>query len=299
MTTQNDPLIISVACTREDEHRLRRFEAKLQPQLIAGSVRLVRLAREYTGITSYVDLARISASKLFCPFVGPAFERDRVCQRQLACAQRMSRTILPVRSDEVLPAALDQHFFGLEPLRVLCLFANPTFGDGYLRLGAEQEVIRKALRNSPAIEPSFRSATTLVGIQEALLERDYDIVHISCHHGGGWLRLEDERGAAVPVQLEALLELFAARSEIQCLILNACDSLRTVSRRPRLPYVVAMDGNILDDAALLFSKAFYSALAHGLDVPGAFKDGSLLMRARFGCEDFGAYLVGTKVALGC
>jgi hypothetical protein len=82
------------------------------------------------------------------------------------------------------------------------------------------------------------------------------------------------------ISTTALAELFALVSTyskpIPCIVLNACYSeIQADAMSPFIDYIVGMDKEIGDDAAINFSKGFYRSLSNGLPYEAAF---------RFGCN---------------
>lgn len=168
-------------------------------------------------------------------------------------------------------------------LRVLCIFANPSdlelHGLDRLDLGREQAEIDRLQRHHDSLEFECRQSATLADLHAALLERDYDIVHVSGHYEPQrGLLLADEGGRSHRIDLAPLVELIASRPRVRCLILNACNSYTVAERCTRRPDIIAMRGAISDRMAIEFSRHFYRALAHGVDISRAFDDCRCLMR---------------------
>ena len=96
--------------------------------------------------------------------------------------------------------------------KVLVIFANPR-GTDPLRLGAEDRVIRESIKLSryrENISLTIHHATTVHDLRRALLDEEFQIVHISGHGTGSGLVLEDELGGKYVVPQQALGELFRA-----------------------------------------------------------------------------------------
>jgi hypothetical protein len=94
------------------------------------------------------------------------------------------------------------------------------------------------------------------------------------------LAFEDSAGRLYVPPQEAIAELLASFSPpLQCVILNACYSLEQGSFASLgVPYTVAMEGPIADNAAIAFSGGFYDSLAAGRDVEFSFKQGVLALK---------------------
>lgn len=89
------------------------------------------------------------------------------------------------------------------------------------------------------------------------------------------LELEDETGKmrlVDTVALAKLFELFA--SNVECVILNACYSeVQASAIAQHIPYVIGMNKEIGDKAAIKFATGFYNALGAGESVEFAYKLG--------------------------
>jgi hypothetical protein len=177
---------------------------------------------------------------------------------------------------------------------VLFLAANPS-GTDPLRIDRELRTIRDAIersRHRGRLDLEIRTAATVHDLRRALLDRAYDIVHISGHGEQKGLVLEDEQGQCVEVSREALARLFsryAAKGTLRCVLLNACWSL-SIGELPSMsvPFTIAMDGPISDVAALEFSRGFYDALGAGMDIAEAYDEGMTCVdlaapNSKFGC----------------
>ena len=161
--------------------------------------------------------------------------------------------------------------------KVLVIFANPR-GTDPLRLGAEDRVIRESIKLSryrENISLTIHHATTVHDLRRALLDEEFQIVHISGHGTGSGLVLEDELGGKYVVPQQALGELFRAYSPpIECVILNACYSISQGQLTSLgIPFTVAMEGAISDEAAIEFSRGFYDAVGAGKKIDFAYEEG--------------------------
>lgn len=162
-------------------------------------------------------------------------------------------------------------------INVLVIFANPR-GTIPLRLGTEDRVIHESVKLSryrDNISLTIRHATTVHDLRRSLLEEDYQIIHISGHGTGTGLVLENELGDRYVVPQQALADLFQAYSPpIQCAILNACYSISQGQLTSLgVPFTIAMEGPISDEAAIEFSRGFYDAIGAGREVDFAYEEG--------------------------
>jgi len=162
-------------------------------------------------------------------------------------------------------------------VNVLVILANPK-GTSPLRLGAEDRAIRQSIRLSryrDNISLTIIHAATVHDLRRALLDQEFHIVHISGHGGEDGLILEDDLGQRYTVPPQALADLFRAYSPpIRCVILNACYSIAQGQLTSLgVPYTIAMEGPISDEAAIEFARGFYDALGAGRDIEFAYEEG--------------------------
>jgi len=175
-------------------------------------------------------------------------------------------------------------------LRVLLALASPQ-GEEKLSLLAELRKVFEAKRRfrQREIEETVLPAATIKDLRRALLEGSYDIVHISTHGNPvGYLIFDDEDGKRVPVPPQALAELFGAYSPpIDCVILNGCDSqLMGELTSMGVPFTIAMEGPLDDEAGIKFSEGFYDATAAGKSRREAFDEGVRAVRTSRGAPGF-------------
>lgn len=167
-----------------------------------------------------------------------------------------------------------------EKIHVLVVFANPR-GTSQLNLGREDRVIRESVqlsKNRDNIEIDVRHATTIHDLRRAMLDKDYKIVHISGHGTGSGLVLEDELGGKYVVPQTGLASLFKTYSypsgKLECVILNACYSITQGEMISlEIPFTIAMEGAISDDAAIEFSRGFYDAVGARKSLEFAYGEG--------------------------
>lgn len=182
-------------------------------------------------------------------------------QREAANASRLSETV-PEGQQKV----------------ILILAANPK-SMPTLRLDEEVREIDTGLRQAnqrDRFHLEQRWAVRSRDVQNALLDIKPQVVHFSGHGGNEiGLILENEVGKAVAVSTEALaglFELFADR--VECVVLNACYSeVQAEAIANHIPYVIGMNKEIGDRAAIEFAVIFYAALGAGETVEFAYKLG--------------------------
>ncbi len=178
------------------------------------------------------------------------------------------------------------HVPGRPPDKTTILFiaADPTDASR-LHLGREfrelEEKLKLArLRDQFKLELPQLSARP-ADISQALLDKEPQIVHFSGHGTAcGALWFENETGEKQDVQpdaLAALFELFADR--VNCVVLNACYSdIQAKAIAQHINYVIGMNKEIGDRAAIAFAVGFYQALGAGRTIQEAYKFGCVQIR---------------------
>lgn len=186
------------------------------------------------------------------------------------------------------------------PLKILVAISNAV-PDGAAELDGdhEWELLRDTAlgdarrQGMVALE---RISGSLSEINSALERVDWDVFHYIGHSGfdrtinEGVLWLE---GSDKPIQGNDLAQLLGTQRKLGLTVFNSCEGARADSNDPfagiaqsvlqkGVPAVVAMQFEIRDDAAILFSRAFYTALADGQAVDEAV---SSARRAIFGAPN--------------
>ena len=165
---------------------------------------------------------------------------------------------------------------GNSPTKILILAANP---DSYEKLRLDQEVrsIEESLKRSlhrEKFEIKSRWAVRERDFYRHVLELQPQILHF-CGHGEGedGIVLEDETGESHLISTHALASYFRlfAKTGLQGVVLNACYSaVQAEAISQVVDYVIGMNQEITDEAALNFAVAFYDGLGVGIDVQDAF-----------------------------
>jgi uncharacterized protein YjbI with pentapeptide repeats len=161
---------------------------------------------------------------------------------------------------------------------ILILAANPK-NTSRLRLDEEVREIDAGLQRAKKRELfdlKQRWAVRVQDVYQSLLDLKPQIVHFGGHGAGDdGLELEDETGKMRLVSTEALAKLFELfASQVECVILNACYSEVQASAIVKyIPYVIGMNKEIGDKAAIKFATGFYNALSAGESVEFAYKLG--------------------------
>lgn len=162
----------------------------------------------------------------------------------------------------------------IKKLRILIVFANPK-GSTPLRLQEEERVIKEAIQLSgqrEQIEIRTLPAATTDDLRRELLKESYDILHFSGHGHPGVLDFEDPRQGRMPASLHAIGQLIRRYPRIQCVLLNACWSLKDMSES-LTQFTVGMDLPLGDHAAIEFAKGFYDAIGAGKTIELAIEEG--------------------------
>jgi hypothetical protein len=158
-------------------------------------------------------------------------------------------------------------------LKILFLAANPL-ATTQLRLDQELRDIQGALRAAKHRDAFILHsvwATRIADMRQAMLDYEPHVVHFAGHGENGAIILEDSAGHPQPVGSEALGRFFTHFPTVQCAVLNACysDELGAALTKT-IPYVVGMQAEVEDDAAIIFAVTFYNVLGAGGDFARAF-----------------------------
>jgi len=158
--------------------------------------------------------------------------------------------------------------------KILLLAANPK-DTTRLRLDKEFRDIEAAFQRARRRNQIKLKQVSAVGVDEmrrAVMEFKPNIVHFSGHGSGEpGIYLEDVAGNAHAVAADALAGFFKLFADaVECVVLNACYSAEQADAIARhIPYVIGMNAQIGDRAALAFSVAFYDAIGTGESIPFA------------------------------
>jgi hypothetical protein len=111
------------------------------------------------------------------------------------------------------------------------------------------------------LKTAVRSADVLTH----LLNSDADIFHFSGHAGLSGLVFEDALGNARSMDGDLIASVLSKMtSSLKCAVLNACLTDDLANRlSAHLSVVIGCNATIDDEAAIVFSRAFYQSLAAG------------------------------------
>lgn len=167
-----------------------------------------------------------------------------------------------------------------DKLRVLTLISSPE-NLPRLNILQEKKNIETLFNESKGqVDVEFLEQARFNQLVEKLEYQNYHVLHFIGHGGvnagtgNGFIYLDSEMGQAESVSGETLGILLRNMGTMWLVVLNSCESARSVWPDPfasvaealirsDIPAVVAMQFPISDQAALTFSKAFYTALIQG------------------------------------
>jgi hypothetical protein len=176
------------------------------------------------------------------------------------------------------------------PLRLLVMISSPS---GYPALDVEQEwaaltgaLARQQREGRVVIE---RLAANMSMLRRRLRQDEFHVFHFVGHGmfrpdwGDGVLVMEDGNGGPREVTGEELGGLLNEYDATRIAVLNACEGARTGVSDPfagmaqsliqqGLPAVVAMQFEITDEAAIVFARELYGAIADGSPLEAALAD---------------------------
>ena len=140
-------------------------------------------------------------------------------------------------------------------------------------------IVRK---NLPYVKFISRIPGEYRDLQDLLTNIQPQIFHLAAHRTETAFYLEQPCGENNMIQNDALIKLISDFSPAtRCVILSFCNSISLGQQLSEvMPYVIAIDGKIVDDSIIEFSKGFYQALLDGFDVQHAFDLGQIAISAQ-------------------
>ena len=201
--------------------------------------------------------------------------------------------VLSTRTPVVRYLELQQRVAPLQvtpPLQVLVAVSSPT-NLPPLDVNAEVQRIRGALADlerAGQVQVTVITNITLMELRRALRgQTKFHVLHFIGHGGfddskaEGMLAFEDERHGSSMVSGTTLATTIRDFDSLRLVLLNACEGARQSPADPlggvaqslvmqgNIPAVVAMQFEITDAAATVFSSEFYSAIADGYPIDAA------------------------------
>ncbi len=160
--------------------------------------------------------------------------------------------------------------------KILVLASNPQ-GTERIRIDQEIKKIKDLLRNAST---KYLLETELAvrkdELQSIIVREKPRIIHF-CGHGthSQGLVLENDLGIPDYLQSEPLANLLKLYSDqIECVVFNVCYSEELAQAiHQHINYVIGTKREILDEAAIAFSKGFYGALGEEESIERAFELG--------------------------
>lgn len=190
-------------------------------------------------------------------------------------------------------------------LNILAMISNPVT-QAPLDVEKEWNRIDQAtqhLQTTGRIKLVRLESPTLAELQHALRRGEYHVFHYVGHadYNDGKqdavLMLEDEQKQAYPVSGEDLGILLHDEKTLRLALLNACETAKTAATNPfsgmgqtllkkGLPAVIAMQFKISDQAAIIFTQEFYTALVDGYPVDAAVTEARKMIHNQLGGEEW-------------
>lgn len=151
-------------------------------------------------------------------------------------------------------------------LQLVGLFANPK-DLPTLKVEHEERILRNILQRHPFFNVTTVTRTRAKDFMETLDAKRPAIFHYSGHANVIGIMVESEDGSkAVPIPWLALAKELDLSPNLQCVVLNGCDSVQNVfieGFKRKNPYIIAMTEPVSDKRATAFAQRFYEALAAG------------------------------------
>ncbi len=202
------------------------------------------------------------------------------------------------------------------PLRLLVVISSPS---DYDPLDVEQEwslltgaLARQQEEGQVIIQ---RLPATMSGLRRRLRQEEFHIFHFVGHGfynpdwGDGALVMEDRNGRAHEVPGEELGALLHEYDQTRLAVLNACEGARGSVSDPfagvaqsliqqGLPAVVAMQFAITDDAAIIFARGLYAAIADGYPIEAALAEARSAIRDEGNLTEWGTPVLYSRAPDG-
>jgi DNA-binding beta-propeller fold protein YncE len=202
------------------------------------------------------------------------------------------------------------------PLRLLVMISSPS---DYPALDTEQEwgLLTSALARQQAEGRVIveRLAASMSTLRQRLRRDEFHVFHFIGHGryrpdwGSGVLVMEDRAGRAQEVTGEELGGLLTEYDQARLAVLNACEGARSDASDPfagvaqsliqqGLPAVVAMQFEITDDAAIIFAREFYGAIADSYPLEAALAEARGAIRDEGNLTEWGTPVLYSRAPDG-
>jgi CHAT domain len=162
------------------------------------------------------------------------------------------------------------------PMRRILFLSSVPLDEDRIAVQTEEKQIRNAWRASK-LRDSFtfenRGAVTINELRNALSEVRPHIVHFAGHGtAAGELLLEDSSGYSVAADPQALTDIFGMFADIECVVLNSCNSSAQADAiHVHAKYVIGIKDESDDEVSCKFSEIFYQSVCNGHDYDEAFQ----------------------------
>lgn len=160
------------------------------------------------------------------------------------------------------------------PTRLLFAYSTPL-NVSPLRLGTEEKQIKEALRaitDRDKIHIDTIPAVELKDFSNAFNRYRPNILHISSHGNQEHIALENEKGQAITVDGDMLINIVKlAGKQLKIVVLNACESSKmAASLTDVVDVTIGMNMSIGDNAARAFAVQLYSSIGENIPIGLAF-----------------------------
>lgn len=169
------------------------------------------------------------------------------------------------------------------PARLLFAYAAPL-NVPPLRLGTEEKQIKEALRaitDRDKMHIETIPAVELKDFSNAFNRYRPNILHISSHGNQEYIALENEKGQAITVDSDTLINIVKlAGPQLKIVVLNACESSKLAAALTSVVDIaIGMNVPIGDDAARAFAVQLYSSVGEGISIGLAFEQAKFAISA--------------------
>jgi uncharacterized protein YjbI with pentapeptide repeats len=223
-------------------------------------------------------------------------------KRTNECIRSLGNIIDTIMTSKQIYLETDINFLGKK--KILFLAANPQHHQDERRLQEEIREIQKGLERAKRreqFEISPKWAVSLDDLRDYLLNENPQIVHFSGYgdpEEGLVFENDGQAQFANPLTLAKLFKLF--KDKLECVFLNACYSepqAKAISQH--IDYVIAINQQISDPAAIKFAVGFYDALGAGRTIEDSFKLGCIAIELENLPESSKAILITKDGSFSC
>jgi hypothetical protein len=203
------------------------------------------------------------------------------------------------------------------PLRILAMVSSPTDAAA-LDVARERANLEEALSGliaAGAIELCWLERASLRALLRELRDGEFHIFHYIGHGlydpriEDGLLLLEDEDERGRAVSGRELGTILHDCTSLRLAVLNACEGARSARNDPfagvaaslvqcEIPAVIAMQFEITDSAAVVFSEGFYEGVAAGFPVDAALAEARKAIYANHNDTEWGTPVLFMRVPDG-